>query len=64
MTPRGPGFGEFLLAAGAVAKGQDLSQVTMEGGGDASTVASRTQLNAVNQRAEHIGGFSPDGGVV
>jgi hypothetical protein len=36
----------------------------MEGGGDALTLAPWTQLNAVNQRAEHVGGLGPDVGVV
>ena len=55
LTPRSPGLGEFLFATGVVAKGQDLSQVAMEDGGDALAVAPWTQLNAVNQGAEHFG---------
>ena len=49
LTPRSPGFGEFLFAAGVVAKGQDLSQVAMEGGGDPLTLPPWTQLDAVDQ---------------
>jgi hypothetical protein len=39
LTPRSLGFGEFLLPAGAVAKGQDVRQIAVEGGGDALAVA-------------------------
>jgi hypothetical protein len=36
----------------------------MEDGGGAVTVVPRTQLNAVDQRAEDVGGFGLDGGIV
>jgi hypothetical protein len=36
----------------------------MEGGGNALTFVSWTQLNAVDQGAEHVGRLGPDGGVV
>jgi len=49
LTPRSRSFGEFLFAAGVVAKGQDLGQIAVEGGGETLTAASWTQLNAVNQ---------------
>jgi len=53
-----------LFAVGVIAKGQDLSQVAMEGGGDALTLVLGTQFNAVNQGAEHLGRLGPDVGVV
>jgi hypothetical protein len=64
LTPRSLGFGEFLFPGGVAAKGQDLSQIAMEGGGDPLALARWAQLNAVDQRAEHLGRLGPDGRVV
>ena len=36
----------------------------MEGGSDALAVAPWTQLDAVDQGAEHFGRLGPDGGIV
>jgi len=64
LTPRGGRFGEFLFAARIGAKGQDPSQIGMERGSDPLTLAPWTQLNAVDQGAEHVGRLGPDVGVV
>ena len=64
LTPRSLGFGEFSFPGGVVAKGQDLSQIAVEGGGDALTGVPWTQLNTVDQRAERLGRLGSDGGVV
>jgi len=64
LAPRSLGFGKFLFATGVVAEGQDLSQVSVEGGSDALTVALWVQLDSVDLGAEHVGGLGPDGGVV
>jgi hypothetical protein len=62
LTPRTFGFGEFLFALGILAKGQNMSEVAVKGGGDA--FVPWTEFNAVNQRAEHVGGLGANGGII
>ena len=45
-------------------KGQDLSQVAMKRGRDALTRGPWAELDAIDQRAEHVGGLCSDGGIV
>jgi hypothetical protein len=53
-----------LVTSGVVAKDQNPCQIAVKGGGDALTVVPWTQLNAVDQGAEHLSRLGPDVGVV